>query len=286
MKERILMKRLKGLMALTVAFMLMFGSSLTVLAATTTYDIDDIKLKLDTNTDSDRVEVDGGTVITHIVGTGGVTNTVYLDDAEQTITTGYDKLGRKTWEYTIPQVTGKVYAIVKVEGDLVSGYKLWIESGVPASMPEHPGGSAVPAPTGGSGHLHTMEWIIGREPTETQDGLYQYKCTGCDYVEAQQPITYFGVIIKKIIKAIEEAPENGTVIIDNEFLRCFTDEIVAALLARPDVTVDVRFTEGEVAYRFLVPAGQAPTDGQEWYGYFYLGGVLYGWQAPVTEEEA
>lgn len=282
MKERILMK---GLMALTVAFMLMFGSSLTVLAAAT-YNMDDIEQLLAdaADADYDRVEVDGGTVITNIVGTGGVK--VYLDGFEQMTTTGSNIDGDETWTYTFPQGTGKVYAIVGVDGDLDSGYKLWIESGVPASMPEHPGGSAVPEPSGGSGHLHTMEWIIGREPTETQDGLYQYKCTGCDHVEAQQPITYFGVIIKKIIKAIEEAPENGTVIIDNEFLRCFTDEIVAALLARPDVTVDVRFTEGEVAYRFLVPAGQAPTDGQEWYGYFYLGGVLYGWQAPVTEEEA
>lgn len=256
MKERILMK---GLMALTVAFILMFGSSLTVLAATT-YSMSSLQV---------GQILQGGD---KIQGSGSIDlNGIPLSADQGSIT-----------DYTLPPVgDGGFYEIMGVEGNDANGYRLEIAEAYPADeqAPEA-------APSGDSGHLHTMEWIIGREPTETQDGLYQYKCTGCDHVEAQQPITYFGVIIKKIIKAIEEAPENGTVIIDNEFLRCITDEIVAALLARPDVTVDVRFTEGEVAYRFLVPAGQAPTDGQEWYGYFYLGGVLYGWQAPVTEEEA
>lgn len=259
MKERILMKRLKGLMALTVAFMLMFGSSLTVLAATT-YSMSNLQA---------GQMLQGGDELLFSSG-----SQVYIGGVEQIA----DLLN--TNGYTLP--SGYTYEVVSCAPQPQSSrYDLYLTA-TPIVVSAPP----VPAPSGGSGHLHTMEWIIGREPTETQDGLYQYKCTGCDYVEAQQPITYFGVIIKKIIKAIEEAPENGTVIIDNEFLRCFTDEIVAALLARPDVTVDVRFTEGEVAYRFLVPAGQAPTDGQEWYGYFYLGGVLYGWQAPVTEEEA
>ena len=261
MKERILMKRLKGLMALTVAFMLMFGSSLTVLATTPPYSMGSLQA---------GQKLQGGD---KIQGSGSIYLNWETRSPDPGSGSGDDTI------YTLPSLgDGGFYEVVAVSGDNIIGYSLEIVSGYPANeaAPE-----AAP-----SGHLHTMEWIIGREPTETQDGLYQYKCTGCDYVEAQQPITYFGVIIKKIIKAIEEAPENGTVIIDNEFLRCFTDEIVAALLARPDVTVDVRFTEGEVAYRFLVPAGGAPTDGQEWYGYFYLGGVLYGWQAPVTEEEA
>lgn len=262
MKERILMKRL---MALTVAFMLMFGSSLTVLAAT--IEAKDIGLG----------RIDPSNEVVEIIFSTGGSNEVTLDGVRV-----FEKQNDEG-KYCIELpglIDGHWYEIIHKDGD-DNGWTIEIATAMHAN-------EAAPeaAPSGDSGHLHTMEWIIGREPTETQDGLYQYKCTGCDHVEAQQPITYFGVIIKKIIKAIEEAPENGTVIIDNEFLRCFTDEIVAALLARPDVTVDVWFTEGEVAYRFLVPAGQAPTDGQEWYGYFYLGGVLYGWQVPVTEEEA
>ena len=67
-----------------------------------------------------------------------------------------------------------------------------------------------------------------------------------------------------------------TITIDDEFLRCFSNEMVEEILARPDVTVVVNFTDKDVNYSFTIPAGKAPTDGQEWYGYYYLGSA-YGW---------
>lgn len=132
----------------------------------------------------------------------------------------------------------------------------------------------VSSSTGGS-HIHTLKWEIVIEPTETTDGRSEYRCE-CGHVEAAQPISFFRVIIMRIIKAIEEAPQNGTVVVDNKFLRCLTDEIVAALHKRSDVNLEVRFVEQEVNYRFLIPAGRAPMEEEEWFGYFYLGG-RYGW---------
>lgn len=132
----------------------------------------------------------------------------------------------------------------------------------------------VSSSTGGS-HIHTLKWEIVLEPTETTDGRSEYRCE-CGHVEAAQPISFFRVIIMRIIKAIEEAPQNGTVVVDNKFLRCLTDEIVAALHKRSDVNLEVRFVEQEVNYQFLIPAGRAPMEEEEWFGYFYLGG-RYGW---------
>lgn len=53
--------------------------------------------------------------------------------------------------------------------------------------------------------------------------------------------------------------------------------MVETLLSRPDVTLVVQFTDKDITRQFTIPAGQAPTDGADWYGYYYLG-ALYGWQ--------
>lgn len=216
MKESIFKQRLKGLMALTLAFMLTFGSSMMVFAAE--YSV------------------------------GSLTSVSRLSQGDKIV--------------------------------LSSAGQVYIDN-VPA-----PVNSDSDSDSGSGRHIHDMQWIVRLQPTETQDGETEYRCVDerCGHIEARQPVSLLGVVVKKIIKAIEEAPENGTVVIDNQFLRCFSNEIVEALLARPDVTVDVRFTEKEVDYRFVIPAGKAPADEQEWYGYFYLGG-LYGWQEPVKEEE-
>lgn len=125
-------------------------------------------------------------------------------------------------------------------------------------------------------HTHNFQWTVIEEATEKVDGLTALMCEGCGQIEATQSISLYNNVIYNVTKDIKNAPENGTVIIENEFLRCFSDEMVEDILARPDVTVIVNFTDKGVNYSFTIPAGKAPTDGQEWYGYYYLGSV-YGW---------
>ena len=146
----------------------------------------------------------------------------------------------------------------------------------PQNPPTNPNGNqeAAKASSGGT-HTHSLRWEIVQEPTETVDGRSEYRCE-CGYVEAAQPITFFGAIIKRIIKSIEEAPQNGTVVVENKFLRCLTDEIMEALHKRSDVNLEVKFSDQGVNYHFLIPATAAPTEEEEWFGYFYLGG-RYGW---------
>ncbi|MBR3606305.1 MAG: hypothetical protein IKL51_01840 [Lachnospiraceae bacterium] len=146
----------------------------------------------------------------------------------------------------------------------------------PQNPPTDPNGNqqAAKASSGGT-HTHSLRWEIVQEPTETVDGRSEYRCE-CGHVEAAQPISFFGAIIKRIIKSIEEAPQNGTVVVENKFLRCLTDEIMEALHKRSDVNLEVKFSEQGVNYHFLIPATAAPTEEEEWFGYFYLGG-RYGW---------
>ena len=146
----------------------------------------------------------------------------------------------------------------------------------------NPDSSITPQPdnnnqnTSQNSHSHNFQWTVIKEATEKTDGCTALMCEGCGRIEAKQPISFFNNIIYNVREEIKNAPENGTVTIDNEFLRCFSDEMVEELLARPDVTVVVNFTDKDVNYSFTIPAGKAPTDGQEWYGYYYLGSV-YGW---------
>ena len=155
-------------------------------------------------------------------------------------------------------------------------------TGVTTPSSPNPDNGVTPQPdnnnqnTSQNGHSHNFQWTVIKEATEKTDGCTALMCEGCGQVEATQPISYFNNIIYNVMAEIKDAPVNGTVTIDDEFLRCFSNEMVEEILARPDVTVVVNFTDKDVNYSFTIPAGKAPTDGQEWYGYYYLGSA-YGW---------
>ena len=216
MEKGILRKRLKGLLALSLAFYLMFGNGIQVLAAV--YE-------------------------NHLV------------TEEQKFQSGGENV------------------LVVTSGDATINPN---PGNTPQNPPTDPNGNqeAAKASSGGT-HTHSLRWEIVQEPTETVDGRSEYRCE-CGHVEAAQPISFFGAIIKRIIKSIEEAPQNGTVVVENKFLRCLTDEIMEALHKRSDVNLEVKFSEQGVNYHFLIPATAAPTEEEEWFGYFYLGG-RYGW---------
>ena len=167
----------------------------------------------------------------------------------------------------------EVYRFTAGQGDF---------TGVTTPSTPNPGNGVMPQPdnnnqnTSQNGHSHNFQWTVIKEATEKTDGCTALMCEGCGQVEATQPISYFNNIIYNVMAEIKDAPVNGTVTIDDEFLRCFSNEMVEEILARPDVTVVVNFTDKDVNYSFTIPAGKAPTDGQEWYGYYYLGSV-YGW---------
>ena len=259
MEKGILRKRLKGLLALSLAFYLMFGNGIQVLAA-----------RFDNHlVTKDQTFQPGDEIV--LVTTGGATII----------------LGEK--EVDFEGENGNVYKVKEnlVVTNIDAGPIIYLKPYNPNSINPNPGNTPQNPPTDPNGnqeaakassggtHTHSLRWEIVQEPTETVDGRSEYRCE-CGHVEAAQPISFFGAIIKRIIKSIEEAPQNGTVVVENKFLRCLTDEIMEALHKRSDVNLEVKFSEQGVNYHFLIPATAAPTEEEEWFGYFYLGG-RYGW---------
>lgn len=250
MEKTILKKRVKGLLAFTLAFMLVFGSGLTVLAA---------EWKGDSLNAGDTI-TQGDTIV---YGSGAI-YAIYIDGSLAATGTsgGNDK-------YTVTQNL-RVGRRETLSGSRIS-WALYLET-IQTSTAS---GSHTHSFASGS-HTHSFEWKITREPTEEQDGLYQNICE-CGHVEASQVVDRAGMLIAKIIKEIKKAPQNGTVTVDSWYLRCLTDKVMEALIARPDVSLNIEFEDKGVSYKVTIPAGMAPTDDQQFYGYYYLGS-LYGWQ--------
>ena len=238
MKKGILRKRLKGLLALSLAFYLMFGNGIQGLAA---------EYRLDEIADGKEFQIGDKIIMTE-------NGKIHIDGTSYSV--------NKDDEYEI----GDYLKVVQI-----SGGEIYLELYTPTPDPT----PVAPVSSSGGTHTHSLRWEIVQEPTETVDGRSEYRCE-CGHVEAAQPISFFGAIIKRIIKSIEEAPQNGTVVVENKFLRCLTDEIMEALHKRSDVNLEVKFSEQGVNYHFLIPATAAPTEEEEWFGYFYLGG-RYGW---------
>ena len=240
MERNILKKRIKGLLAFMLVVMMMFGSSLTVLAAYWSGG----QLQVGT-------VVNGGDVISV---SGG-----YVECGSENFGTG---------SVTLP-AEGKWQVIDKRGDDNAWFVQLQLVSSAGGT------GTAEPEPSGSSCQ-HEYEWVIGIMPTEEKDGRFDYECKHCGSVTAHQPLSFLYVIICNIIADIKEAPVNGVVTVDSKYLRSLPDEIIDALLARPDVTLDVKFADKGVPLHFTIPAGMAPTDDADWYGYYYLG-TAYGW---------
>lgn len=264
MERNVLKKRLKGLLVFILVFMMMFGSSLTVFAKN--YYFDGSKLYHENSSEEvtigteftqndaisiDAISISGGAVIYYDYGQQPWTEVTVNGGETHQIHEG-------TWSYRGID-NGNQFLFSTVIGGTASGE-----------------GERTPAPGQATyNHTHDYKWEISLMPTEERDGWCDYRCE-CGSVTARQPISMFYVIIRNIIEKIEEAPVNGTVTVNSKYLRCLTDEIVEALLARPDVTLDVKFIDKEVPLHFTIPAGMAPVDGEDWYGYYYLG-TVYGW---------
>ena len=262
MNKRELLKRGKGLLAFVLAFMIMFAMPMQVLAVEYNLGADDsgttvLVGSLLTSNDTIRISS---------YKSGGYQ--IFLNDRK------VFSVDQEISSPAIYSVPGDV-TVGSIEGNDVTTriLRLYTDDYVPGA---NTGGRSVEENGSGDIHEHNFNWKLTVEPTETTDGRYDYLCE-CGYAEGSQPVSFLKVIVDNIIKSIESAPAEGTVVIENKFLRCLTDEMMDALIKRPDVSLEVRFTDQEVPYKFVIPAGQYPEEKSEWYGYYYLGSI-YGWK--------
>lgn len=250
-------KRGKGLLALLLAMIMMFGSSMTVLAA-------DHELR-DASSLTVNQTLEGGEKIW--INASGNSLVVKIDG--QDLASNTDTYYNETY-VNLP--AGKSYRVesysATTSDSLSYHYRVSLRS-INSS-------ATVNDATSSSPHTHYFEWVETIEPTETSDGLMEHKCS-CGAVDDSYVISGAMTFVKNIVKMIKEAPENGTVEITTSNFSCYTSFILNELSKRPDVSLKTTFKDKDGSMKtFTIPAGQAPTDGAQFYGFTYLGN-LYGW---------
>lgn len=251
MKKEILNKQIKRMLGVAMAMVMLFGSNLSVLAAThnfTGIQEDDILEP------ADEIYNDSSQDLT--VYDEDWTCIAIISDSD---------------DYTVQE---RYKVVEKVESSS-SGGKLRLEA---VALPTVPGTNPVVqeeqpvAPA----HIHDYNWEVVKEPTLKEEGLAQNKCI-CGDVNAQQPISSATAFVKAVCDAIEAAPEGATVEVETEVYACYTAKIMEKLSERTDVTFKTTFLTKDKTWKtFTIPAGMAPTDGELFYGFTYLGN-LYGW---------
>lgn len=258
MKE--LQQRGKGLMALMLALIMMFGTSMTVLAAT--YNVGETAL-------TTGQKLNGGDVLKKDTGSGSIW--VYIDDVGEDC----------GLEYTLPE--GKSYKVISFQRN---GYNYDVKlktirsTANPKEAPWTEDGNG-----GGQPHIHSYSWVTTREATETQDGLDEYKCA-CGAVDAQAVIPASQMLVKGFCKAVREAAPNSRVAYDMKNLCTMSDKMIACLAERSDATVEITFIYQKTPYRMTIPAGSDYSallaDEDMFYGYFYFADQIGAQIEPVS----
>ena len=247
-------KQLKRALGMALALVMMFGSSLSVLAAG--YNINNL---------SENQELQKDDEVYFVNEYGGGYVDIYMENS--LVQMLYIADGTVSSKYIVPQKC-VVTSVQRIDEDVSSPApgKLYLSPVTGGTS-----GGATPAMNpdsgDGTGHLHDYKWKVVKDPTLREDGLAQSVCE-CGAVEAQQPISSATAFINMVRDGIEAAPQGGTVEISTEMYFCYTSKIMNALQARPDVSLKTNFFTGEGEWQsFTIPAGQAPKDGIQFYGF-------------------
>ena len=280
MEKKVLFQRMKGLLALVLAFTMMFGTGMMVLADEAKIDFANIK-KGD--------NIPGGTTLYHSYpDSGDVYVYIYDDEKKDKIEEDYNNRTKSPWtepKYRVEILkdsTGSSISYVSVT--LPAGYTYSVEKkwdGNHFWMVRYPLKSneevqPVQPVQSAASHEHSFQWVETLEATLESDGLMQHRCE-CGAVDDEYPISASLVYFHKYCGAIQNAPQNALVEWNSDPFRCYTRRMMEELAKRPDVSLKTTFTDTDGSRKsFTIPAGQAPADSELFYGFTYLGN-LYGW---------
>lgn len=280
MEKKVLFQRIKGLLALVLAFTMMFGTGMMVLADEAKIDFTGIQI-------GDNIS--GGTTLFHsCTGSGDIVVYIYDDKNEDKIEEDYNNRTKSPWpepNYCVETLKNSVVShIAYVSVTLPGGYTYSVEknwNGNQFWMVRYPLKSneevqpVQPAQLVAS-HEHSFQWVETLEATLESDGLMQHRCE-CGAVDDEYPISASLVYFHEYCGAIQNAPQNAVVEWNSDPFRCYTRRMMEELAKRPDVSLKTTFTDTDGSRKsFTIPAGQAPADSELFYGFTYLGN-LYGW---------
>ena len=270
MERKEMRRRGKGLLALVLAMAMLFGMSMTAFAGEYTldwYSADYDKLPVGTILQAgDEIRNVGRT---GGVGTGGLI--VFLNNQFQSNTNITDGNGDVIGEKC--SINSGTYKVVSHVFDPSYCWREiclvpYEESPLPSTGSNQSGS--------GSSHEHYYQWKETVEATATSDGLLENICA-CGAVSGQVVIPGAMACFRQFCERIQNAPEGSTVEW-NPNDRCYTRRMMEELAKRPDITLKTTYTDTDGTVKsFTIPAGQAPTDSELFYGFVYLGN-LYGWE--------
>lgn len=165
MNKKELKQRGKGLLALLLAFMMMFGSSMTVFAGEVNLDSEGLKKGL-TLEGGDIIKISSGSLI------------VKIDNHEQTPQT--DTNGGGCIYVALP--AGHQYLVNEYKAYQHGEYSV-ILSTVSATPSGSTGNASTESGSDDTGneywksHVHTFSWVTTQEATAEQDGIQENRCS-------------------------------------------------------------------------------------------------------------
>lgn len=279
MEKKVLFQRIKGLLALVLAFTMMFGTGMMVLA-------DEAK-KIDYFDIKEGANIPGGTTLYHSYrDSGSVYVYIYDDENKNKIDEDFNnrKINYQNPKYcvkTLENSAGSLISNVYVSVTLPAGYtysveKKWGDNHFWVLRYPLKSNEEVQPVQSAASHEHSFQWVETLEATLESDGLMQHRCE-CGAVDDEYPISASLVYFHEYCAAIQNAPQNAVVEWNSDPFRCYTRRMMEELAKRPDVSLKTTFTDTDGSRKsFTIPAGQAPADSELFYGFTYLGN-LYGW---------
>lgn len=268
MERKEMKKRAKGLLALLLAFIMMFGTSLTVFAAGTTY-------ALAGRAGTASPELQGATVYAgdSISVSSGYLKVV-IDGTPTECNNSPDSAPWGAGNYHFDLTSGGPYK-ASVSSTLVDGQYYFFLVNLTTPPTNNTGSKSKKKDSTGTTntHVHSYSWVTVQEASEGQDGIEQYRCS-CGDVQETNVIPATQAVIKKMLAAIRGAKENAHIVFDSGRLYTMSDVIVKELAARNDVSMEITFEYEKTAYKMVIPAGVDYTailaDEDSFYGYFYF----------------
>ena len=302
MNKKELKRRGKGLLALMLAFMMMFGSSMTVFAGNT-YD-----LKAERDIVGGKPMIIGeptGLKVDDILQGG---NTIRNKTESGNLIVRIDGREQNPEKDTVQDPDHFYFDLPTGYNYQVKDYRAWLQDGSYVTYSVEL--STVPiTPSGSTGstndsnnkdtksenispelseeeqyiarlrseywenHVHTFSWVTTREATAEQDGIQENRCS-CGLVQDTTVIPASQTFVQEYYDVVRNAPANGTVSYDSGSLHTLSDKMLKYLSERSDVTVEISFVYEGTAYKMTIPAGcdysALLSDEDAFYGYFYF----------------
>ena len=258
MEKKQMKTRITGLLALTLAFMMLFLNSLPVMAAT--YSGKNVQIGTEV-VEGDVIEVYSGSIAVYIDG-----NQVY-----ENMTGGYSS-------YTVPAGTYEVSDRTYSEVGHYALYSVYLTCLIPPTPPTPP---APAAP-----HVHIWEVKEVLQAADADTDAYAVWACACGATKNEAiPNTGFATFLEDSCDEILNVEENGTVEINTGIWYSLKSDVIEAIKEREDLTVKVTMSyEGE-EYLLVFPAGRdmSVLEEADWYGVLYLN-QFFG-VAPETDAE-